>query len=264
MKGVVRTGVIVAVVGVLAGGSGAYAAKQITSAQIKDGTITAKDIKSGTISAANLSAAAKKGMQGPAGTTGPAGPAGPQGAPAPSVLGSPGAGAKGDPGEKGEKGDPGAKGDQGTPGAAGAPGAKGDPGEKGDKGDKGDPGPAGVATISEVVDTVPNDADDEATVNAVAIATCADGQRIASGGYFHEVLSLGEVYGNVPSEDGSSWIVVAYNWADPEGDFAAGELNSIAYCVPAPDASTAPYAERRAAALAQAQAIVARTPKKRR
>src|ERR1700754_3159140 len=92
-----KTGVSIALVGILAGGGGAYAAGQITSAQIKDGTITTKDIKKGTISTANLSAAAKKGMTGPAGpagATGPAGargPAGPKGDPAPNVLGSPGA-----------------------------------------------------------------------------------------------------------------------------------------------------------------------------
>jgi len=52
MKGV-KTGVAIALVGVLAGGGGAYAAGQITSAQIKDGTITSKDIKKGTITATN-------------------------------------------------------------------------------------------------------------------------------------------------------------------------------------------------------------------
>ena len=60
----VKTGVSIALVGILAGGGGAYAATQITSAQIKDGTIQAKDIKRGTISANNLSAAAKAGMVG--------------------------------------------------------------------------------------------------------------------------------------------------------------------------------------------------------
>ena len=41
----VKTGVSIALVGILAGGGGAYAATQITSSQIKDGTIQAKDIK---------------------------------------------------------------------------------------------------------------------------------------------------------------------------------------------------------------------------
>ena len=76
VKGV-RTGVSIALVGILAGGGGAYAATQITSAQIKDGTIQAKDIKRGTITTTNLSAAAKKAMTGPAGPAGraPARPA---------------------------------------------------------------------------------------------------------------------------------------------------------------------------------------------
>ena len=60
MKGV-RTGVGIALVGILAGGGGAYAATQITSAEIKDGTIQAKDIKKGTITASNLAAAARTG-----------------------------------------------------------------------------------------------------------------------------------------------------------------------------------------------------------
>lgn len=69
LKGV-RTGVSIALVGILAGGGGAYAASQITSAQIKDGTIQGKDIKRGTITAANLSSSAKKRLTGPAGPKG--------------------------------------------------------------------------------------------------------------------------------------------------------------------------------------------------
>ena len=69
MKGV-RTGVCIALVGILAGGGGAYAATQITSAEIKDGTIQAKDIKKGTITASNLAAAARNGMTGAAGPSG--------------------------------------------------------------------------------------------------------------------------------------------------------------------------------------------------
>jgi hypothetical protein len=228
MRGV-RTGVAIALVGVLAGGGGAYAAGQITGSQIKDGTITAKDIKAGTITTGNLSAAAKKGMEGPAG------PAGPKGDSAPTVLGSPGA-----PGSKGEKGDQ---------------------GPKGDKGDKGD---SGAANVTEIVATVPNSAASDDEWNTFAVATCPEGQRVISGGFFQDVQSLGEVYGNVPDEDGTSWIVVAVNWADPDGEFTDGELSSLAYCVPSPNASKAPLAQRRAAAIAQAKAIVARYDKQRR
>ena len=81
MRGL-RTGVAIALTGLLAGGSGAWAASQITSSQIKDGTIQAKDIKKGSLGADRLSAAAQRtlqGKQGPAGSAGPAGPAGPVG-----------------------------------------------------------------------------------------------------------------------------------------------------------------------------------------
>src|SRR5215467_9090172 len=235
MRGV-RTGVIIALVGVLAGGGGAYAAGQITGSQIKDGTITAKDIKAGTITTGNLSAAAKRGMTGP---VGPARPAGPKGDSAATVLGS--------------------------PGAAGAKGDKGDQGPKGDKGDKGDPGAAGgAANVTEVVDTVPNSAASDDEWIAQAVATCPDGQRVISGAFFQDVESLGEVFVNLPDEEGSSWIVVAANWADPEGDFTDGELNALAYCVPSPQASKAPFAERHAAAVAQARELVAKYHKHRR
>jgi hypothetical protein len=138
-------------------------------------------------------------------------------------------------------------------------------GEKGEKGDKGDPGaPGGAANVTEIVETVPNSAASDDEWNTFAVATCPEGQRVISGGFFQDVQSLGEVYGNVPDEDGTAWIVVAVNWADPEGDFTDGELNALAYCVPSPQASKAPLAERRAAAIAQAKAIVAKYHKQRR
>ena len=66
MKGV-RTGVVIALVGISRGRRRGVRATQITSAEIKDGTIQAKDIKSGTITTSNLSAAAPRRMTGPAG-----------------------------------------------------------------------------------------------------------------------------------------------------------------------------------------------------
>jgi hypothetical protein len=73
---------------VLAMGGTATAASMVTSAQIKDGTIAAKDIKRGAIGPAQLSLAAKAGMQGATGSQGPAGPAGALGAPgAPGLAG---------------------------------------------------------------------------------------------------------------------------------------------------------------------------------
>src|SRR6478609_9890092 len=61
----------------LAMGGTATAASMITSAQIKDGTITAKDIKRGSIGTAQLSSSAKNGMQGVSVPMGPIGPSGP-------------------------------------------------------------------------------------------------------------------------------------------------------------------------------------------
>ena len=103
----VKTGVSIALVGILAGGGGAYAATQITSSQIKDGTIQAKDIKSGTITTTNLSAAAKKAMTGAGGRRRrhrPGRSRRPRGRDA-NVQASPGAaGAQGDTGAQGPKG----------------------------------------------------------------------------------------------------------------------------------------------------------------
>ena len=75
--------------------------------------------------------------------------------------------------------------------------------------------------MTEVVATVPNDADDDETWINVAIATCPAGKVAVSGGYDHFVPSLGEVYASFRYEDpddeitGSSWIVAGVNWADP-------------------------------------------------
>ena len=265
----VKAGVCIALVGILAGGGGAYAAGQITGAQIKDGTITTKDIKKGTISARNLSTATLKGLTGPAGPAGATGPAGPAGASAPNVLGSPiTAGAKGDPGEPGAQGLQGLTGASGAKGAAGTPGAKGDTGTAGApgaKGDKGEPGPAGGNNITQIVgDPVPNGSSEEEWL-AVAVAVCPDGQAPVGGAFIQDVASLGEVYYNAPDEDDVAWIVAGANWADPDNpDLAEGALQSIAYCAPSPTASKAPFAQRHAAALRSAQAVAERFHKQRR
>ncbi|MDA0179943.1 hypothetical protein OJ997_06530 [Solirubrobacter phytolaccae] len=72
---------------VLAMGGTATAASMVTSAQIKDGTITAKDIKRGAIGLTQLSSTARDGIQGEPGLTGPSGPAGPAGPAGPSAVG---------------------------------------------------------------------------------------------------------------------------------------------------------------------------------
>jgi hypothetical protein len=251
----VRTGVSIALVGILAGGGGAYAATQITSAQIKDGTIQAKDIKRGTITTSNLSAAAKKTMTGPAGPAGAPGPAGPAGETR-TVLGSPGtAGPKGDPGATGPQGIQGPKGDTGAQGPAGP------------SGPQGPPGPAvgeGQIRTAEVVKTVVNNADDDSWITA-AVATCPTGQAPISGGFVQDVLEFGEVFWNARDpEDPTSWVVIGANWADPEGENVEGDLSAIAYCVPSPTAAATPAAERHAAALTRAKALAARYVKSKK
>ncbi|HWK27153.1 MAG TPA: hypothetical protein VNS09_11335 [Solirubrobacter sp.] len=277
----------IALVGVIAGSSGAYAAGQITGAQIKDGTITSKDIKKGTITTANLSAAARKGMTGPAGPAGAAGPAGPagaqgaQGPQGPSVLGSaPSAGAKGDTGPAGPKGDPGATGPKGDTGPAGPAGPKGDTGPSGPQGAKGDTGatgpagpqgpkgdpgpPGGTNTVVTRVDSevLPNGASEDEWI-APTVATCPDGQSVVSGGYLQDIAWVGTVPFNTPSDDNTSWIAVGLNWDDPEAT-DEGSMQSVAYCIPSATVSTAPYAERHAAALSEAQRLAAPYKQRRR
>jgi hypothetical protein len=145
-------------------------------------------------------------------------------------------------------------------------GPKGDTGAKGDAGPAGPAGPAGggAANVTRIVgDPVPNGSSDDEWL-AKAVAVCPDGERTVSGGFFQNVASLGEVYYNAPDDDDTAWIVLGANWADPaDPDTTEGELSSIAYCAPSPAASTVPFAQRRAAALAEA-AKVAKTLHKRR
>ena len=233
-----RTGVAIALTGILAGGGGAYAAGQITSAQIKDATITSKDIKDRSISAVDLSTAAARTLRG---ATGPAGPAGPASINAASVLGSPGAA--------------GPNGDIGARGPAGAKGDKGDPGEKGD--------PGGTLSIETIEVTVPNDANDDETWINVAVATCPDGKVVASGGFVQDVQSLGEVFASFADHEDESFVVAGVNWADPEGENTDGELTAQAHCIASADASDRPFAERQAAAKRLVAEKVAASGKRR-
>jgi hypothetical protein len=63
----------------VAGTTGAVAAKKITGKDIAANTITSANIKNGTLAAADFSAAAKKSLKGATGATGATGPAGPAG-----------------------------------------------------------------------------------------------------------------------------------------------------------------------------------------
>ena len=97
---------LVAIAAVVIASTGtAVAATVITSSQIKDGTIQLSD----------LSAKAKKGLQGKTGAQGPAGPAGAQGNGAAAPL-------QGPAGATGARGPAGPAGEQGPAGAAGAAG----------------------------------------------------------------------------------------------------------------------------------------------
>ena len=201
----VKTGVSIALVGILAGGGGAYAATQITSAQIKDGTIQAKDIKRGTITTTNLSAAAKKAMTGPAGA-----PPAPPARPAPPDRGRartvrarlPGRGrrrratrarpAPQAPRPKGDKGDKGARARRAPRAARSVPPARpapqappappAPPARQAPPARPAPPVPLDLPARHRLArsprssTTVPNDADDDDTWINVAVATCPAGQ----------------------------------------------------------------------------------------
>jgi len=118
---------------VLALGGTATAARLITGAQIKDGSITGRDIKNGSIGATDLRGDAANALRGRDGLRGETGATGAKGD----------AGAVGPKGDTGAQGASGAKGDVGAPGADGARGPQGDVGPAGPQGPKGDAGPAG-------------------------------------------------------------------------------------------------------------------------
>ena len=83
MRNSIKTAAIAAVVSLGIGASSATAASMISSAQVKDNSLTTKDIKNGSLTAADLSAAARaelKGSQGPAGPAGATGATGATGA----------------------------------------------------------------------------------------------------------------------------------------------------------------------------------------
>jgi hypothetical protein len=116
-KGITLIAVLVAVLAVTSGGFAAVNHYMITSStQIKDGAVSVSD----------LSAAARKALQGQKGDTGAAGPQGPAGAQGPT-----GEGAAGPQGLKGDTGATGATGAQGPQGPVGAQGPQGHAGVSG-------------------------------------------------------------------------------------------------------------------------------------
>ena len=86
---------------------------------------------------------------------------------------------------------------------------------------------------------------------ATAIATCATGQRVLSGGHFINVI--GEIYEAAISEDGRSWIVSGVNLVN-----AAGQLVAIAHCAPSGEEDGKSYEEAHAAALQEARSLTAK------
>ncbi|HEX5951120.1 MAG TPA: hypothetical protein VFZ96_08960 [Actinomycetota bacterium] len=236
MREGLRTAAAVGITALLCGGAGAYAQSQITSAQIRNNTITSADIKNKTITRSDLSNSTVRSLQGQEGPAGPQGPAGP---PGPSVLGS--------------------------PGAQGPEGPQGPPGPRGPQGPAGEDGTSLLAEVNEVGNAFLNDADgDPETLDVtVGYATCPDGERLLSGGFHHDVVELDE---DSPPRDGrgqilasfalhaeETWLVAAQNLSDSlPGADREGTLNVYADCVPSPEASDIPYAERLASARRQA------------
>jgi hypothetical protein len=84
------------------------AANAVTSAKVKDGSLTAQDFKPGVLSAGHASSAGPQGVKGDTGAAGPKGETGATGATGP----------KGDRGLTGPKGDTGAAGPEGPAGTA--------------------------------------------------------------------------------------------------------------------------------------------------
>ena len=123
-------------------------------------------------------------------------------------------------------------------------GSPGPPGAQGPAGAVGPVGPAGpsvTARLKRVQSTVALAAYSQAGFVGGAAATCASGERVVSGGYVNDV-TVGEVFGNAASADGSSWLVLAANY----GDIAA--LTAFAYCAPTGVAVSSSAASRHRAA----------------
>jgi collagen triple helix repeat protein len=114
-KGITLIAVLVAVLAVTSGGFAAVNHFVITSST---------QIKNGSVAISDLSASARKALQGQKGETGAAGPQGLTGAQGPT-------GDRGATGSQGPKGDTGEAGTQGPQGPAGAQGPQGHPGVSG-------------------------------------------------------------------------------------------------------------------------------------
>jgi hypothetical protein len=192
----------------LGGIGGAVATGQITSRDIKDGTIQKRDIGKGAVGSyevldgtlgwRDINQFTKNRIQrlGKTGETGPMGPEGPQG-----PQGE--AGPQGPKGDKGDTGPAGPKGDKGDTGPAGPKGDKGDTGPagpKGDKGDQGEVGPAGPAGITNVAvrkhrTAIGWDSNGRQEIRVV----CPAGQSVLGGGFSSDATEPGQI--NIVTND---------------------------------------------------------------
>ena len=160
------------------------------------------------------------------------------------------------------KGDKGDKGDQGEPGTPGDPvGPAGPAAGRGETGPAGTDRPAGRWTcgpgyglrITEVVDTVINNADDDETWIATAVATCPAGHTLISGGFVQDVQEFGEVFVRSRGRDPDDETTSRGSWSAPTGPTrrttnTEGDLSSVAHAS-RPHGQRRPQAERHAAAV---------------
>jgi hypothetical protein len=75
-------------------------------------------------------------------------------------------------------------------------------------------------------------------------ATCPNGSRVVSGGFLHDIADAGEVFANAGAQDGTSWIVAAFNYGT-----TSGTLTVFAYCSQAGVAVASSVQSRHAAAM---------------
>ena len=186
-----RTGAVIVgatVLMTLGGVGGAVATGQITSRDIKDGTIQKRDIGRGAVGSyevldgalgwRDLNQFTKNRIQN-LGESGPMGPQGPQG----------------EKGDKGDTGPAGPKGDTGPAGPAGPAGPKGDKGDTGPKGDKGDQGEVGPAGPPGIANVVVRKGRSSWTANGRqdSRAECRAGEYILGGGFSGDATALGQL-----------------------------------------------------------------------
>lgn len=160
-------------------GGSAYAASQITSRQVADGSLSGRDLKASTLTGRHIKDGALQASDFARGTlrTGPSGPRGAAGED----------GARGDAGATGPRGP---AGDDGAAGPAGPAGEAGRVGLTGPAGPAGETGPTGPAGPTTVVARSGTPVSVTASGSSTATASCSNGERAVGGG----MNAGGEVY----------------------------------------------------------------------